>query len=345
MARVLVTGGAGFIGSHYVRRAVAQGHEVVLLDDLSRTGSADRLARLRHDLGPGTFAFVQGSVVDARVVDDAVRGCGVVVHLAGQVAVTTSLLDPRHDFEVNALGTLNVLEALRRHAPAAMLVHASTNKVYGPLAHIPVLEEPRRYAMPDHPWGIDEAHPLDPHTPYACSKAAAEQYVRDYARLYGLRTVVFRQSCIYGPGQFGSEDQGWVAWLLRAALTGEPICIFGNGKQVRDLLHVDDLLDAVDAALLRIDQVSGRAFNIGGGPACARSVWHEMGPMLTDLTGREPHVRLAPWRAGDQRVFIADIREATRALDWQPRVPLEEGLRSLTDWLRACLPVWTSADV
>ncbi|MCC6162652.1 MAG: NAD-dependent epimerase/dehydratase family protein [Acidobacteria bacterium] len=333
MARVLVTGGAGFIGSRYVHRAVGRGDRVTILDDLSRSGSAGRMQWLREELGTAAVDLVRVSVTDADAVAACCRDSDLVVHLAGQVAVTDSMRDPRHDFEVNALGTLNVLEGLRRHAPRARLVHASTNKVYGALARCPVEEAATRYVLSTRPHGIDESEPLDPQTPYACSNAAADQYVRDYARLYGLRAVVFRQSCIYGPGQFGSEDQGWVAWLMRAALRGDEVRIFGDGKQVRDLLYVDDLLDAFDLAMQRVDRTAGRAYNVGGGPGTSSSIWHEFRGQLADVTGAELRAELAPWRPADQLVYISDIRRASAELGWRPRTPLRDGLSALRDWL------------
>ena len=335
MARLLVTGGAGFIGARYVARAVTRGDEVTMLDDLSRGGSQARLDGLRRELGDSAFRFVHGCVTNAALVADACRDMDIVVHLAGQVAVTDSLRDPRHDFAANALGTFNVLEGLRLHAPGAALVHASTNKVYGSLAHLPSEAQATRYVLPTRPYGVDDTEPLDPQTPYGCSNAAADQYVRDYARIYGLRTVVFRQSCIYGPGQFGSEDQGWVGWLMRAALQGEPISIYGDGRQVRDLLYVDDLLDAFDRGLSRIDRVAGRAFNVGGGPDRSLSVWCEFHEHLARLLGREVPARLAPWRPADQPVYISDIRRAEADLDWRPRTSLVDGLAALHDWLAA----------
>jgi len=335
VTRTLITGGAGFIGSHCVRRAVGRGDRVTVLDDLSRRGSASRLEALRSELGDDAFTFAQVSVTDAVAVAECCRGCDVVFHMAGQVAVTDSIRDPRHDFAVNALGTLNVLEGLRAHSPAATLVHASTNKVYGALSRYPVEEAATRYIVPARPRGIDESEPVDPHTPYACSNAAADQYVRDYARLYGLRTIVFRQSCIYGPGQLGSEDQGWVAWLMRATLRGDEVCIFGDGRQVRDLLFVDDLLDAFDLAVAHAERAKGRAYNIGGGPEMTLSIWVEFSSLLADLVGPLPVVHLAPWRPSDQRVYVSDIGRAAEELGWRPRTSLRQGLTRLRDWLRA----------
>ena len=262
--KYLVTGGAGFIGCNAAQRWMRQGHEVVVLDDLSRHGADRNLSWLQTQ---GRFVFERIDVRDARAIDAAVQrhtDTDVVLHLAAQVAVTTSVTEPRHDFEVNALGTFNLLEAVRRHAPLAAFLYASTNKVYGGLEHVGVVLRDGRHAFADRPDGIGEDTPLDFHSPYGCSKGAADQYVRDYARIYGLRTVSFRQSCIYGWRQFGVEDQGWVAWFTIAAVTGQPVTIYGDGRQVRDLLFVDDLCEAYDAAVERIERASGQVFNLGG---------------------------------------------------------------------------------
>jgi CDP-paratose 2-epimerase len=333
VARVLITGGAGFIGSRLVSRCVGRGDEVTVLDDLSRAGSADRLRWLHDELGRGSFEFAEASVAEAGRVEQLCRGRDVVAHLAGQVAVTDSLRDPRTDFEANVLGTLNLLEGVRRGSPEAVFLHASTNKVYGNLSHLRIQETPTRYRLPERPDGIAESEPLDPRTPYGCSNAAADLYALDYARVYGLRTVVFRQSCVYGPGQLGSEDQGWVAWLLRAALRGESVTIFGDGKQVRDLLYVEDLLDVYDAACAVIERSAGRAYNVGGGPDASLSVWYEFRDYLSELAGVEPLAQFEAWRSGDQRVYVSDARRAASELDWRPRVSLREGLKRLCLWL------------
>jgi CDP-paratose 2-epimerase len=259
------------------------------------------------------------------------RDAAVVLHLAAQVAVTTSVLEPRHDFEVNALGTFNLLESVRRLAPDAVLLYASTNKVYGGLESEGVEEHGRRYRF-RRVAGIPETQPLDFHSPYGCSKGAADQYVRDYARIYQLRTVCFRQSCIYGYRQFGVEDQGWVAWFTIAAVTGQPVTIYGDGKQVRDLLFVDDLVDAYDAAVARAEAVRGGVFNLGGGPEHTLSLL-ELVDMLEHLTGRPLHPRFADWRPGDQPVFVADISRARSALGWQPQVDVRTGLQRLYSWV------------
>jgi CDP-paratose 2-epimerase len=248
--------------------------------------------------------------------------------------VTTSVADPRADFEINALGTFNVLEAVRNAAggkPAVL--YSSTNKVYGNLEHVRVVERAGRYAYEDRPFGVDESEPLDFHSPYGCSKGAGDQYVRDYARIYGLKTVAFRQSCIYGTRQFGIEDQGWIAWFCVAVTTGQPFTIFGDGKQIRDTLWVGDLVDAYERALARIDDVRGEVFNLGGGPGNTMSL-RELVAKLERESGRRLDPPYADWRPGDQRVFVADIRKAARALGWSPRVPTDEGVDRLIAWVR-----------
>jgi CDP-paratose 2-epimerase len=330
--KYLVTGGAGFIGCNAAQRWIERGHEVVVLDDLSRRGADRNLEWLRTR---GRFTFERVDIRDAAAVDDALtrhRDSQVVLHLAAQVAVTTSVTDPRSDFEVNALGTFNVLESVRRHAPSAVFLYASTNKVYGGLEQVGVSLQNGRHGFRDRPQGISEDEPLDFHSPYGCSKGAADQYVRDYARIYGLRTAVFRQSCIYGYRQFGVEDQGWVAWFTIAAVTGQPITIYGDGRQVRDLLFVDDLCDAYDAAVDRIARVSGQVFNLGGGPHNTLSLL-ELVEALGRLTGGSVRPAFADWRPGDQPVFVADIRRASEALGWAPRIGVQAGVELLYRWV------------
>jgi CDP-paratose 2-epimerase len=330
--RILITGGAGFIGCNTADAFLADGHHVAVLDNLSRPGSELNLSWLR-DRHPG-LEFHQVDVQDTHAVAAALRAVAsvdAVVHLAGQVAVTTSIADPRSDFQVNALGTLNVLEAVRAWARDAVVIYASTNKVYGNLEHLAVRQRDRRYEFADRPQGISEAEPLDFHSPYGCSKGAADQYVRDYARIYGMRTVVMRQSCIYGRRQFGMEDQGWVAWFVLAALAARPITIYGDGRQVRDVLFIDDLVRAYRAAL-RTPAAWGEVFNIGGGPRRTLSVWTEFGPLLERMLGREIPVTFADWRPGDQRVFVSDVRKAERLLGWSPTTSVEAGIAALCDW-------------
>ncbi len=335
--RYLLTGGAGFIGSNYAARLLRRGEQVILYDNFARRGAEANVRWLRSWAPAGALQVVQGDVRDASLLTAWMREVDVVVHLAAQVAVTTSVQHPRLDFEVNALGTFNVLEAARLAPHPPIVLYASTNKVYGGLEDVPVVEEATRYRYAHLPEGIPESHPLDFHSPYGCSKGAGDQYVRDYARIYGLRTVVLRQSCIYGPRQWGIEDQGWVAWFVIAALTGRPITIYGDGKQVRDVLYINDLLDAYDAAITHIDTAAGQVYNIGGGPTRALSIWAEFGPLLEEILGRAIPVTYGPWRPGDQRVFISDIRKARHELGWQPRVSVEEGLRRLVAWVQTAL--------
>lgn len=330
--RFLITGGAGFIGCNSADHFLQQGHEVVVFDNLSRLGAPANLRWLqtRHEDG---LSFVRGDVRDYEALAWATRGADVVLHLASQVAVTTSVEAPREDFEINALGTFNALEAVRNEAPEAIFLYASTNKVYGGMAPVRIVEQGKRYAYADYPQGIPETYPLDFHSPYGCSKGAGDQYTIDYSRIYGLKTVSFRQSCIYGPRQFGVEDQGWVAHFVIAAVCGRPITIYGDGRQVRDVLHVADLLRAYERAIERIDEVSGEAFNVGGGPENTLSIWTEFGPLLAELKGEEVPVTYGPWRPGDQRVFVADVRKAESRLGWRPTISPREGIAELYEWV------------
>ncbi len=333
MARYLVTGGAGFIGCNYVHRLLGRGDDVIIYDNLSRRGADANVAWLRREHGIGAFRLMVEDVRDGESLLEAMEGVEVVVHLAGQTAVTTSVEDPRSDFEENALGTFNVVEAARRAETEPAVLYASTNKVYGGMEETTVLEEETRYRYGDRPYGVSEAQPLDFHSPYGCSKGAGDQYVRDYARIYGLPTVVFRQSCIYGPRQMGVEDQGWVAWFVIAAVQGEPITIYGDGKQVRDVLYIDDLLDAYDAAVERIESAAGSVYNIGGGPQHTMSIWAEFQPLLEELVGQAIPVSYDDWRPGDQRIYVSDIRKAGEDLGWRPEVGVEEGVRRLYEWV------------
>jgi len=273
---------------------------VTIFDNLSRVGAPANLAWLQANHGP-RLHFVPGDIRHYDHLAQAIDGADAVLHLASQVAVTTSVQNPREDFEINALGTFNVLEAVRHHAPQAAVIYASTNKVYGGMEAVGVVERNGRYTYADHPYGIGEAYPLDFHSPYGCSKGTGDQYMLDYARIYGLRTLVFRQSCIYGQRQFGVEDQGWVAHFVIATLFNRPISIYGDGKQVRDLLHVSDLIRAYETGLDKIDSLKGTALNLGGGPQNTLSVWTEFGPLLASLAGRDVAITHHAWRPGVQR--------------------------------------------
>ncbi|MBM3143389.1 MAG: NAD-dependent epimerase/dehydratase family protein [Chloroflexi bacterium] len=331
----LVTGGAGFIGSNYVHRLLSRGERVTIFDNLSRAGAAHNLEWLRAAHGKDSFSLMAADIEDFSALEEASHDADMIVHLAGQVAVTTSVVDPRADFEDNALGTFNVLEAARLSGRKPIVLYASTNKVYGGMEGIRIVEESARYQYAHLPFGIPETQPLDFFSPYGCSKGAGDQYVRDYHRIYDLPTVVFRQGCIYGPRQFGVEDQGWLAWFTIAALLGKPITIYGNGKQVRDVLFIDDLLDVYDLAVERIDVAGGQVYNIGGGPENTLSIWQEFGPLLEQLLGRKIPVARGDWRPGDQQIYISDIRKVRRELGWQPKISVEDGIRRLFEWVEA----------
>ncbi len=331
---VLVTGGAGFIGSNLTDRLARDGHEVVVYDALARPGVEANLAWLkaRH---PRRVSAIVADIRDEGELGRAAAEAGAVFHLAAQVAVTTSLVDPRADFAVNLQGTLSVLEALRRRGEPVPLVFASTNKVYGDLADVALEREGDAYAPRDpalRAHGIGEDRPLDFHTPYGCSKGAADQYVLDYARSFGLPTAVLRMSCIYGPRQMGTEDQGWIAHFLIRALRGEAVSVYGDGCQVRDALDVGDAVEAYLAAWARIGAVGGRAFNLGGGPANAVSL-RQVIAFIGELTGRPVEARYAEWRAGDQRYYVSDTRRAARDLGLARARPWREGVAALARWL------------
>lgn len=333
---VLVTGGAGFIGANLAWRLAESGRDVIVYDALARAGVRRNLDWLRSRHG-NRVRFIEADVRDAERVTEAVKGASAVFHFAAQVAVTTSLADPMDDFATNIAGTLNVLEAVRHHAPQAPVIFASTNKVYGDLTDLDFALEGDRYVPVDadvRAHGISEARPLDFHTPYGVSKGAADQYVLDYARSYGLRSAVMRMSCIYGQRQMGTEDQGWVAHFLISALKGRPITLYGDGCQVRDILDVSDAVDAYLAAWARIDEVKGRAFNLGGGPDNAVSL-RVLLDHIAEVTGRTVDVRHDDWRAGDQRYFVADTRAAEEALGLKRRVDWRDGVARLADWLSA----------
>ena len=341
--RLIVTGGAGFIGCNALASFMGDGHTVLSVDSLARAASPLNAEWLRteHRI-ENRVLDLRDSEATARLVRDFAPD--VVIHCAGQVAVTSSIIDPRRDFEDNAQATLNVLEALRLYTPRAILLYASTNKVYGAMSDVAVGLRGDRYAYLEMPEGCSEERPLDFHSPYGCSKGAADQYVRDYARIYGLRTVVFRQSCIYGTRQFGSEDQGWVAWFTIRSVQGKPVTVYGDGYQARDVLFIDDLIDAFRSAIARIDVAAGQVFNIGGGPTNTLSL-RELLQMLGELNGRQLQVSYGPWRAGDQRVFVSDVSKARRILGWEPRIDVRDGVRRLHRWVLEHAPLHRAGSV
>ena len=330
----LITGGAGFIGCNLADRLAREGHDVLILDSLARPGVERNLAWLkrRHTR---RVAAVIADIRDAAEISRAAKDAQAVFHFAAQVAVTTSLADPCDDFETNAGGTLLLLEALRSRPTPAPLVFASTNKVYGNLADLDLVCRDQMYVPADsalRAHGIDERRPLSFHTPYGCSKGAAEQYVLDYAHSFGVPTAVLRMSCIYGEHQLGTEDQGWVAHFLRCARAGRPITIYGDGCQVRDVLHVSDAVNAYIAAWHRVRDVAGRAFNLGGGPDNAVSLRQVLAHIET-MVGRRIELHFEEWRPGDQRYFVADTRAATAQLGLAPPRPWRRGIADLADWL------------
>ncbi len=339
--KYLITGGAGFIGSNYVSRLLGRGEQVTVYDNLSRAGGPRNIEWLRSTFGHDSFQLTVGDLRDAALLAATARDADIIIHLAGQVAVTTSVLHPREDFEDNALGTFNVLEAARLSGRYPLVLYASTNKVYGGMEEVRVIEKETRYEYADLPLGMPETQPLDFHSPYGCSKGAGDQYMRDYARIYNLPTVVLRQSCIYGPRQFGIEDQGWIAWFVIAVLMGKQITIYGDGKQIRDVLHVEDLMDAYDAALAQMDVAAGKVFNIGGGSKNTLSIWAECGPLLAQLLGREIPIIRKDWRPGDQKVYISDIRKAKDTLSWEPKISVEEGVNQLYHWVSENLALFS----
>lgn len=337
MTKFLITGGCGFLGSNIAAAVMREGHELALLDNLSRQGSAENLQWLRAQ---GEFRFAHGDIRAADDVAEAVASFkpDAIFHLAGQVAMTTSLQRPRLDFEINALGSLNLLEAVRAHCPDAAIIYSSTNKVYGDLEHLRYEESSTRYTLPDFPCGLPETVGLDFHSPYGCSKGCADQYMLDFGRMYGLKTVVFRHSSMYGGRQFSTADQGWIGWFCGQAVrqSGGDLTDFtisGNGKQVRDVLHADDMVALYLSAVRNVGRIAGQAFNVGGGADNSLSIL-ELMDLLEDIIGTKLHKRHIAPRESDQRVFVADLHKVRSMLGWAPRVSKEEGVRRMVEWVR-----------
>ncbi|MBD0294310.1 MAG: GDP-mannose 4,6-dehydratase [Flavisolibacter sp.] len=331
---ILITGGAGFVGINLADRLLAEGEQVLIFDNLSRAGVENNLMWLKERYPDALRVMIQ-DIRNKDAVNQAVQRAKQVFHFAAQVAVTSSLTNPFHDFEVNAQGTLNLLESIRQSDNKPPIVFTSTNKVYGELSDLGIVMNGTRY----HPEnlhfrkrGISEERNLDFHSPYGCSKGVADQYMIDYSRTFGLKTVVFRMSCIYGPHQFGTEDQGWVAHFLIQTLKNKHITLFGDGKQVRDILFVDDLVNAFLLAQEHIHAISGNAFNIGGGVQNTISLL-ELLDMIHELLGRKPDVSFDDWRPGDQKYYVSDFTKFKKATGWMPKVSTLEGIEKLYDWL------------
>lgn len=329
--RILITGGAGFIGANVAAHYLKLGDDVTIFDNLSRKGVDHNIDWLKQNTHSGKLKVVINDVKNAGAISKSVKNKDVVFHFAGQTAVTTSIADPRKDFEANALGTFNVLEAVRLNNPKATVCYSSTNKVYGAMGRVNTRRRGKRYFPIESP-SIDESESLDFYSPYGCSKGAGDQYMHDYHRIFGINTIVFRQSCIYGSHQFGVEDQGWVAHFTALAIKGETIKIFGDGKQVRDMLFITDLVDAFDKAVTNIAVTSGQVYNIGGGIRNSISLL-ELIELLAEFTGKKIKTTSHPERLGDQKVFISNIDKAYRDFGWQPQIDIPTGMKQLYDWL------------
>jgi CDP-paratose 2-epimerase len=331
---ILITGGAGFIGSNVANFYIKKGALVVIFDNLSRQGANKNLAWLKKQ---GKFLFIKDDIRNYKTLANIFQKyeIDVVFHFAAQVAVTTSVANPQEDFDINALGTFNLLEAIRNFSPKSILLYSSTNKVYGDLGGLDMVEKKLRYGFRGLKFknGISENQLLDFHSPYGCSKGAADQYVRDYARIYGLKTIVFRQSCIYGWRQIGLEDQGWVAWFSIRAILGKSVTVYGNGKQVRDVLFIDDLINAYDLAVKNIKKTAGKIYNIGGGAENSLSLL-ETFLILERLSGKKMNYKFSKWRPGDQKIFVSDNSLAKKDFDWEPKIAVQEGVKKLFNWLK-----------
>jgi CDP-paratose 2-epimerase len=330
----LITGGAGFIGTNLADALLSEGKSVIIYDNLSRDGVEKNLQWLRTKHSANLRIEI-ADIRDAEALQAAVNSADAIYHFAAQVAVTTSCIDPLMDFEVNARGTLNLLEAIRHSEKQPPLVFTSTNKVYGGLEDLKVILKADRYE-PEDPAiagsGVSESRNIDFHSPYGCSKGTADSYILDYARTFGLKAVVFRMSCIYGPHQFGTEDQGWIAHFLISALEGKPLTIYGDGKQVRDVLYVADLIQAMKIAQDDMERLTGSAFNIGGGVENTISLL-ELLKIIEDMQGEPIDVEFGDWRAGDQRYYVSDIQKFRAAGNWAPQVNAYQGIESLYHWL------------
>jgi len=330
--KIFVTGGAGFIGCNCSKYFMDKGHEVVVFDNLSRAGADLNLSWLKSS---GDFRFIEGDIRDFGMLQKYFEdnpNVDVVFHFAAQTAVTTSIVNPQEDFEINALGTLNLLESIRNSNIDPIIIYSSTNKVYGSLEYLRTRLNGMGYELVDYPLGISEDFQLDFHSPYGCSKGVADQYMRDYHRIYGMKTVVFRQSCIYGPRQFGVEDQGWVAWFIICALKKTPITIYGDGNQVRDILYIDDLIDAYSKAVHKIELAQGNIYNIGGGATNQLSLL-QLIDMIKNQAGMAVKYEFDSLRQGDQKIFFSDNTKLKIDLNWEARTRYQNGIENLFDWI------------
>ncbi len=335
--RYLVTGGCGFLGSNLAADVIRRCDELFVIDNMSRKGCQDNLAWLKSK---GEFSFFESDTRDVSGIDRIIADIqpDVIFHLAGQVAMTTSIIDPRADFETNVLGTFNVLDAVRRLMPEAIVLYSSTNKVYGDFEWVRYVEDDTRYRAPDFPKGFDESVGLEFHSPYGCSKGAADQYCLDFARIYGLRTIVFRHSSMYGSRQYASTDQGWVGWFcgLAAGLSAggsDPVTISGNGKQVRDVLHAEDMIRLYFSAAEAGDKIAGRAFNVGGGMDNSLSLL-ELFALLEGILDIEIKLEKLAARISDQKIFVADCTAIGEAVGWRPQVSADQGIRQMLGWIK-----------
>jgi CDP-paratose 2-epimerase len=332
--KIAIIGGAGFIGINSAYYFINNGHEVTIIDNLSRVGSdynLKQIQELHHT------PFIEADIRNYEQIKSALASLGEldgVLLLAGQVAVTTSVTNPREDFEINALGTFNVLEALRNNKQAPLLIYSSTNKVYGKMEEVGITMRNGRYEYEDLPQGVGEDMQLDFYSPYGCSKGTGDQYVRDYSRMYGIPTVVVRQSCIYGNNQFGIEDQGWVAWFTIATLLGKQISVFGDGNQIRDVLFVSDLVRLYDLAIQNKEKCAGKIYNVGGGPQNTLSL-NELISILSKRFNKEIVPLKGDWRPGDQKVFISNIDKVKNDLGWSPQIDIHQGINKMAEWIEA----------
>jgi CDP-paratose 2-epimerase len=338
--KYLITGGCGFLGSNMAAYYIEIGDEVIVFDNLYRFGTEKNLEWLNSL--EGNFKYIKGDVRNIYEIEKVIQEekPDIVFHFAGQVAMTTSIENPYMDFEINVKGTINVLESIRKYSPETIVCFSSTNKVYGDFEYIDFEEEELRYTSKDYPNGFDETMPLDFHSPYGCSKGAADQYMLDYARIFGIKTIVFRHSSIFGGRQFATKDQGWIGWFcqkayeIKTGITKEPFTISGNGKQVRDILFGSDLIECYKLAIKNIDKTKGKVYNIGGGMENSFSLLELFKELEKNLDIKMDYKEL-PWRESDQKVFVADISKAKRDFAWEPKVDKYEGLRRMYEWVES----------